>query len=524
MQLERGLPPLLLRADADPAQGAGHVMRCLALAESWHRRGGPVTLLSSRLNPALRQQTEVLGIGFAEIPIPHPNTSDLHSSCSALEKASHDSSELPWVVLDGYHFDTAYQSLLRSAGCRLMVIDDTAHLPRYDADIILNHGLTAQQLAYNCAPDTLLLLGTRFALLRPEFQRWHGVVRHCPDVARKVIVTLGGSDANNTTLKIIEALEQISTPDLEVRVIVGPLSPHLAELQQSIASLSSRFCLETGVTDTAPLMAWAELAVAAGGTTSWELAFMKVPALIFILAENQAAAAKALEAFGAARCLGRPGDLNPEEIANAISDLAHDKEARQRMNQCGEVLVDGRGVQRVLEVMRYGVNDGALRLRTACQEDALLLWHWANNPETRSKSFVSEPISWVAYEAWYGEKMASPDTRLWVLECRHVPVGEVRYDRTDVDTAQVNFSVASAYRGKGLGSQLLRLSADLAGRELGVRAVEGVSPAQNVASNRALLRAGFRVIEEKSIAGHPSFVFRYSCLPLDSGEADGVVH
>ena len=125
-----------------------------------------------------------------------------------------------------------------------MVIDDTAHLPRYDADIILNHGLDAQRLTYNCASDTLFLLGTRFALLRPEFQRWHGVVRHCPEVARKLVVTLGGSDAENTTLKIIEALEQISTPDLEIKVVVGPLNPHLAELQHAIASLSLRVYLE----------------------------------------------------------------------------------------------------------------------------------------------------------------------------------------------------------------------------------------------------------------------------------------
>jgi UDP-2,4-diacetamido-2,4,6-trideoxy-beta-L-altropyranose hydrolase len=115
VQLEGGLPHLLLRADADPAQGAGHVMRCLALAESWHHQGGQVTLLSSVLDSALRQLTEALGIGLAEIPIPYPDTSDLRSSFSALEEASGDSIKLPWVVLDGYHFDTAYQSLLRAA-------------------------------------------------------------------------------------------------------------------------------------------------------------------------------------------------------------------------------------------------------------------------------------------------------------------------------------------------------------------------------------------------------------------------
>ena len=519
MQLERGLPHLLLRADADPAQGAGHVMRCLALAESWHRQGGQVTLLSSCLTPALRQRTETFGIDLGEIPIPHPDTADLRSIVSALEKASRDSTELPWVVLDGYHFDTAYQSLLRSAGCRLMVIDDTAHLLRYDADIILNHGLVAQRLIYNCAPDTLFLLGPRFALLRTEFQRWHSVPRFCPEVARKVIVTLGGSDPENITLKTIEALEQISIPDLEVKVVVGPLNPHIAELQRVMTCLSSRVCLETS-TDTAPWMAWADLAMAGGGTTSWELAFMKVPALIFILAENQAAAAKALDAFGAASCLGRPGELNREEIANAISYLMHDKEARQRMKKRGEVLIDGRGVERVLEVMRCGASDVALRLRAAGQEDALLLWQWAN--EAGSKSFPLEPISWVAHEASHAEKLASPDTRFWILEYRHVPVGQIRYDCTDGDTARIDFSVASAYRGKGFGTQLLRLSGDLAGRELGVRVVEGFSPAQNVASSRAFIRAGFEVIEEKIIAGHAYFVFRRCLAPDSENSYDGV--
>jgi UDP-2,4-diacetamido-2,4,6-trideoxy-beta-L-altropyranose hydrolase len=456
--------------------------------------------------------------------MPHPDTSDLRSSCSALEKASHDSTELPWVVLDGYHFDTAYQSLLRSAGCRLMVIDDTAHLPRYDADIILNHGLAAQQIAYNCAPDTLLLLGTRFALLRTEFQRWHSVVKPCPEIARKIIVIPGGSDAENATLKISEALKQISTPDLEIRIVVGPLNPHFVELQRAMAPGSSRVSLETSVTDIASLMAWADLALATGGTTSWELAFMKVPALIFILAENQTAAAKASDEFGTARYLGRPGNLNREELASAISNLMHDKEARQRMNKMGEVLVDGRGVERVSKVMLRGASEEALRLRAASQEDVLLLWQWANDPVTRRNSFVPEPISWTVHKPWYAEKIASPDTRFWILEYLHVPVGQIRYHRTDVHTARINFSVAPAYRGRSFGTQLLRLTPDLAGQELGVRAVEGITFVENRASNHAFLKAGFEVIEEKSIAGHACFVFRRSCLPRHSGEPYGSVH
>jgi UDP-2,4-diacetamido-2,4,6-trideoxy-beta-L-altropyranose hydrolase len=518
MRLEGKLPNLLLRADADPARGAGHVMRCLALAEAWHQRGGHATLLSCRLNPVLCQRTEALGIGLKEIPLPYPDGTDLRTTCTALEEVSRDETELPWVVLDGYHFDTIYQSLLRAAGCRLMVIDDIAHLRRYDADIILNHALSAQQFAYTCSPDTLLLLGTRFALLRSEFHRWHGVPRHCPEVARKILVTLGGSDADNSTLKVIEALEQMSTPDLEVRVVVGPLNPHLAELQWKTDSVSSRARLETDATDIASLMAWADLAVAGGGTTSWELAFMKVPALILTLSENQSEVARALDEFGTARSLGSPGDLPRDQLAEAILRLMHDKAARQHMSEKGRVVVDGRGAERALEVMLCRSSEEGFQLRVASEEDVLLLWQWVNDAVTRRNSFNSEPISWVSHQAWYAARLTSPDTRLWILELQKVPVGQIRYDRTDARTARISFSIASAYRGMGLGTRLLNLSADRAGRELKVDTVEGTTLAENHPSNHAFVKAGFDVVEERHIADHRCFVFRRSCLPLPSRE------
>jgi UDP-2,4-diacetamido-2,4,6-trideoxy-beta-L-altropyranose hydrolase len=512
IRLEDKLPHLLLRADADPAHGAGNVMRCLALAEAWHQHGGRATLLSFRLNPVLCQRIEALGIGLKEIPLPHPDGADLRTTCTALEEVFRDETELPWVVLDGCHFDTIYQSLLRSAGCRLMVIDDRAHLRRYDADIILNHALSAQQIAYTRPADALLLLGTRFVLLRSEFHRWRGMPRRCPEVGRKILVALSGSDADNTTLNIIEALEQISTPDLEVRIVVGPLNPHVAELQSRLDSVSSRVYLGTDVTDIASVMAWADLAVAGGETISWEIAFMKLPALILTRGENQSEVAGGLDAFGAARSLGSPSDLDRNQLAEAILSLIHDKGARQQMSDKARFVVDGKGAERTLEVMLCGSSEAGLQLRVASEEDVLLLWQWVNDAVTRRNSFTKEPISWINHQAWYTEKLTSPYTRLWILELKKVPVGQIRYDCTDSRTAQISFSIAPAYRGLGLGTQLLSLSADRACRELKVDAVEGITLAENHPSNHAFVKAGFDVVEQRHIADQRCFVFRRSCF------------
>lgn len=518
MRSNHDVPPLVIRADADTKIGTGHVMRCLALAQAWQARGGKITFLSCFPDLTLRRRIKAAGFDFKEADGPHPDATDLQSILAALDRVSSDAAQPAWVVLDGYHFDVSYQSALRAAGYRVMVIDDTAHLPYYDADIILNHGANAPWLAYSGAPNTLLLLGTRYALVRAEFERWIGLEKHCPKVPHNILVTLGGSDPANATIKVVEALRRIDLQGSEARVVVGPMSAHFEELQAVIGAPSGKVRLETDVTDISPLLAWADLAVAAGGTTCWELAFMKVPALILILAENQVGVGAVVEEFGVAQTLGRAEDLTAAKIATALRVLMNDWRSREEMARRGRILVDGHGVKRVLDVMMQPKGGQNLRLRPAGQEDGLLIWEWANDPKTRKNSFSSNPISWSNHESWYEKRLASTDSCIWILEYRQVAVGQIRYDRINSDTAQISFSVAPNYRGRNLGAELLQHSAPLACEKLGVRWLEGVTFVDNVASNHAFLKAGFDLVEEKTIADHPCRVFRRSYSTLTKVE------
>src|SRR5215467_11725549 len=190
MPLRPDLPLLLVRADAGLHQGTGHVMRSLALAEVWQERGGSVVLVGSLQKP-LRQRLMNSGIDYREISAVWPDPSDLHCTLSVLDDINGQTEEMPWVVLDGYHFDSTYQGMLRAAGCRLAVIDDTAHLPLYDADLVVNHAINAERLSYNGVSDTGFLVGTQYALLRSEFRRWRGFRRNAPHIARNILVTLG---------------------------------------------------------------------------------------------------------------------------------------------------------------------------------------------------------------------------------------------------------------------------------------------------------------------------------------------
>ena len=507
MQSRPELPPLLVRADADARRGAGHVLRSLALARAWHERGGLVRFITTRPASALKRRIQLAGAIAVEIEDAYPHPSDGELTAEHVAQLQRSSGRQPWLVLDGYHFDVFYQQQLRRAGCDLLVIDDNAHLPGYDAAIVLNHGIHAPRLDYHCGEDAWFLLGTEYALLRAEFERWRHWQRAIPPRAKNILVTLGGGDADNVTARVLQALAELDEFDLSVEVLVGPLNPHLRALAQRSGK---NVDLKTDVSDTAALMARADIAIAAGGTTAWELAFMQTPALLFVLAENQTAVVEGVHAFGAAQELGRAESLTSAGIAEALRELISGPARRQRMAQRGRILVDGRGVERVVGAMterrRFSAS-GDFHLRRAGESDRLLLWQWANDCTVRRNSFHSGTIDWQAHEQWCAEKFSSADCRVWILQAGALPVGQIRYQRISSDTAEISFSIARGFRGRQFGTRLLEASCEQAARELGVGRLQGAVKLDNEASRRAFLKAGFEGRRE-SVQGEVCWIFR----------------
>jgi RimJ/RimL family protein N-acetyltransferase len=139
----------------------------------------------------------------------------------------------------------------------------------------------------------------------------------------------------------------------------------------------------------------------------------------------------------------------------------------------------------------------SLRLRRASATDTRLLFEWRNDPETRQASLNQAEISWATHVAWLDQKLRDPDCRIWMLERDGDAVGQVRYER-DGPIARISLSIAAAFRGRGLGAELLKRSVPLACLELGPSLLVGVVLPANTASQHVFERAGF------SSARHPS--------------------
>lgn len=434
---------LILRVDASTAMGTGHVMRCLALASAW-QNPDKVYMVCSQVPASLRLKIEEAGYNFVDLEAPHPALPDLAVMRELLKRHQ------AYVVLDGYHFDETYQAEIRRMAGRLMVIDDYNHLPAYDSDILLNQNIGSETLVYNRNPGCRILTGPRYALLRPEFiQRLCDRRRQISDKAGKLLISMGGADASNMTLAILKVLEQLSLPDIEIAIVLGPANTHLQSIVDFTGGSKYGCRILQNISDMTEVMDWADVGISAGGSTCWELCFLGLPFFVFSVAENQRIVVHGLEENGAAIRCQKPADL-----LQRLEAVLEDPEQRQAMSLKGQALVDGRGVYRALSALRGG--QGCLL--PASPEYREMLWPLADDAQARRMSVMPIPKDFESFCSWFSERMQKNSEPVLFLES---PVGEtIGYiafeDCPATNKPTLTLCLSEKWRGQGLGVMLLR--------------------------------------------------------------------
>lgn len=351
---------LLVRADANSQIGTGHFMRCLALAQAWQERGGTTIFLMAPGASALGKRLENENIREIRLSAQPASTADAEETAEVALR-----NNVAWVALDGYQFSPDYQRRLKDKIAHLLLFDDLADAERYYADLLLNQNAYATPEMYgNRAGSCTLLLGATYLLLRREFQEWRNHDRQIAPRARNLLVTFGGSDAENTTELALQALALLPAPAINVRVLVGASNPHRGALERVAAKLDHSVEFQTDSKRIAEEMAWADVAISAAGSTSWELGFMGLPSLLIAVSENQDGCAQYLHQHGIAISLGRQSQVQPAEAAAALSALAADSARRTEMSSRGRALIDGRGAERVVQTMA-GITSGQVRANTS---------------------------------------------------------------------------------------------------------------------------------------------------------------
>ena len=500
-------PVMLVRADEGPGIGAGHVMRCLALARAWGLAGGRSVFLGAVPGVSV---AEAVRAAYARVEAPGVEPygqADALRTVELLRGLAAESGSAPWCVTDGYGFGTDWQRTVRGAGFPLLVVDDRAHLDSYEADIVLNHNPDAADLNYTLRPGCRALFGVRYSLLRPEFGAARALRAETRAQCRRVLVTMGGADAKNVCTTVVRALVHAGQPGLEAVVVAGPSNPHMDALRGVAAGSPLAVEVVPSTDDMAGLMAEADLAVSAAGGTCWELCHMGVPVVMVVTADNQVGVAAGVRAAGAGVLAGAAEDVEPEALGRLVGDLARDAGRRSAMAENGRRLVDGQGPDRVVAAMR-GV---PIRLRRACPDDSDILLAWRNEPAVRAVSFRSGPVPREEHERWFRRCLADGGCYFYVaVETAdgERPAGQIRFDVRD-GRAMVSVALGEGFRGRGLGTALIREGTSRFVRESGVARVRAEIREGNKASARAFAKAGYRPAGDVVVKGKASLAMDF---------------
>ncbi|MDD1646716.1 MAG: UDP-2,4-diacetamido-2,4,6-trideoxy-beta-L-altropyranose hydrolase [Methanomicrobiales archaeon] len=355
MSAEPG-PRLLVRTDWGSRIGTGHVMRCLALAQAWIARGGDVSFLTA--TPSEEMRLRILGEGASCARISgRPGSPDDARETVMVSRQN----RTDWIVVDGYHFREEYQHALKTGHGKSLLIDDYGHAGHYSTDLVLNQNLYASTGLYASRdPDTELLLGPRYVLLRKEFLPWKEWTRTIPRIAKNILVSLGGGDQGDATALVLRALQEIPRHDLEIRAIIGPSGTH-GEMIRGLAKENGHPVeVLSDVTDMPGLMAWADLAISGGGSSCYEIAFMGLPGCIVITAENQVPLATSLADLGISVNAGWYHSCTSSSLAGQILNLMEHQRYRREMSTRQRRLLDGMGASRVAGLMMGGGEEKSL--------------------------------------------------------------------------------------------------------------------------------------------------------------------
>lgn len=330
----------IFRVDGGANIGLGHIIRCLTLAEGLKERDIQSIFITKDIDPNVKKKVIGKGHLIEGLPFGIDLEDDLRLTINLVKQHQPD-----LVVTDSYEIDQHYLEQLKKLNVTLMSIDDLAQL-HFCSDIVLNQNIGAKASDYSTERYTKLLLGPQYALLRKEI-RDRDFAKKTKSVAENILITPGGSDSDNQTLKVVKALKGIKN-DIKVTVVMGPNYQYEELLREEIG-VNNRFFLVRDPQDIFDLMDKTDIAISAGGITCYELACLGIPNIILVLADNQKKTAVGLQDYSTSINLGWFEDVTEEGIKEAVEDLIKNREKREAMSKKGKELVDGRGVERVVE-------------------------------------------------------------------------------------------------------------------------------------------------------------------------------
>lgn len=347
---------VLLRADGGPRIGMGHVMRCIAFAEGLSERGYRPILLLKGLGIQSEELINKVPFETEFLPSDISLEEDVHLT---LETARENSVQLlgtdichALTLVDRSTLDEYLQNLQNQFSTLCLTGSQDIDFP---SDVVVSPYYRSNYPEISEDMRNRYLFGPDYFIFRGEFIRAAAVEYSVNEYARRILVSIGGSDNVELTIKISQGLRLLENTDLHVRIVIGPAYPEHIEVKvrELLSACDIKLDILHGCSDMAAEMLWADIAVIGDGLTKYEAAVTGTPCITLSRPDSDETMNAEFARAGSSIHLGNGAQISAEKLERELHRVCTNYSMRMQMSEKGRMLVDGRGVGRIIDVMPH---------------------------------------------------------------------------------------------------------------------------------------------------------------------------
>jgi UDP-2,4-diacetamido-2,4,6-trideoxy-beta-L-altropyranose hydrolase len=461
----------IFRFEASPTIGAGHAIRSCVLADALVEEGWickvVTTLTTYDFIPKMDRFERIDSENFYSNPV----TCDL-------------------LVIDNYELDQSYEKHFRLTAKKIFVIDDLANRI-HECDILLDqtYGRDGEDYRNLVPKHCKILAGSDYVLLRKEFTELRPKAlekRRQTTEVKRILISMGGSDPHNYTLKALDMVKQSGFSGA-IDIVIGFTSVNTESVKKYISNLPNECTIHVNA-DMPELIYEADLAIGAAGSGVWERCCLGLPQCLIKTADNQEKIHKQLLIFGGLSHLA-------EAYIGNYSDLS----------KWASKITDGFGINDIIKAIIDHDLDKNISLKKVFESDKDIIFKWQNIEEIRKYFNAPYSPTYLEHTDWFIQRLKQLENPFWIILNGNSKIGSISLTYNNAENYyDLSWYVIPDKWGKGIGTSALKLAL----QKIRPFKVHAFVKKENLASHRSLQKLGFQVVDENNYILDTNFINR----------------